>query len=84
MVVCLVLKVDKPLLALPVYCDRHNDGARIYLIGLLLIVEKAVLLQLLSTHDSKVHQTDIPVGSSAVHVGAVRRMPCQSFSCRLC
>ena len=44
MVMCLILKVDKPLLCYSVYCDRNHDAAGIDLIGYFHILESALLL----------------------------------------
>ena len=44
MVMCLILKVDKPLLCYSVYCDRNHDAARIYLVGYFHILKPALLL----------------------------------------
>src|SRR5699024_7308233 len=58
MIVCLVLKVDKPLFFLSVHFDRHYDTARIDLIGLLLILKLSFFFQLPHCHQGKVHQAD--------------------------
>ena len=53
---CLILKVDKPLLCYSVYCDRHHDAARIYLIGYFHILELSFLLQLTHCKKCNIHE----------------------------
>ena len=66
MIVCLILKADKPLLRHAVDLYRHNDRAGIDLVRFLQILKLAVLFQLLHRHQSKIHQADKLV-LSALH-----------------
>ena len=55
---CLILKVDQPLLFHSVHFDRHHDTARIDLIRFLLILEFALSLKPAHRHERKIHQAD--------------------------
>ncbi len=74
MVVCLVLEEHQPFFtnrALPiVHFHRDDHGAGIVLIGLLLIGQLSVRLELLHADDGKIHQAGILVRAVLIHLRA--------------
>ena len=59
MVVCLILKVNQPLLLHTVNFHGHHDGAGIDFIGNLHIRKFSIPAQLLHCHQGQVHQADV-------------------------
>ena len=58
MVVCLILKVDKPLFLFAIYIYRYNNTAGIDLIGFFLISQFSFGFEFFHCHQSKIHQAD--------------------------
>ena len=71
---CLILKVDQPLLCHPVDFNGHHDGAGIDFIGNLHIRKLPVTAQLLHGHQGQVHQADILVVPSLIYHFPVRQV----------
>ena len=74
MIVCFIFKIDQPLLGLSVDLNGNDDGAGVDLVCLLLILQKAVLLQFSGSHRRQVHQADELVLPVAVHIQAVLKI----------
>ena len=82
-VVGLIFKIDQPGLFLAVHIDRNNNRAGIDLVGLLLVLELALLLQLLRAEKGHVHERDIFVGAALVELVVVRKILLEGILDRL-
>ncbi len=66
MVMGLVFEIDEPLLFFSIDIDRYDDAACVDLVGLLLILQLALFLELLRTHQCHIHQADKFIRTSLV------------------
>ena len=74
MVVRLILEIDEPLFLHPVHIDRDHDGACVNFVGLFLIVQLALRLQLLDAERCQIPEGYIFVIASLIHFVAVREI----------
>ena len=82
-VVRLVLEIHKPLLGLPIDCDRNHDGARVDFVRVLLVSQPALLLQDPGAHGRQIHQTNIFTLPVAVNRPSIREILPEGFLDRL-